>query len=438
MKFTDSLKIYSVLLAFVFINSAGLSAAEAASFQGLGELRSYASSVSDDGLVVVGNGGGGAWSWTMAGGMVNLGVAASAASDVSADGSVVVGTLWSEIEAFRWTSGGGMVGLGYLPGGELPHGPSSRAFGVSADGSVIVGYSTSASGMQAFRWTSGGGMVGLGDLPGGDFGSHAQAVSPDGSVVVGVGTSASGREAFRWTEADGMVNIGALPGGGTTVAINISADGSVIVGQGGTPAEAFCWTEADGMVGLGILSPDHYESWAMAVSADGSVVVGGSNDATYTEEAFIWDEVNGMRSLLQDVLINECGLDLTGWTLETAEGISDDGLTIVGWGINPDGNRVGWIAVLPPPDPIDMIVDLIGQVVGLNLQQGIENGLDAKLGAALGALDDVNNNNDGAAINTLEAFINAVEAQRGNKISEADADALIAAAQEAIAALSGS
>ncbi len=37
-----------------------------------------------------------------------------------------------------------------------------------------------------------------------------------------------------------------------------------------------------------------------------------------------------------------------------------------------------------------------------------------------------------AAINSLEALINEVEAQRGKKISEKDADALIAAAQQII------
>ncbi len=36
--------------------------------------------------------------------------------------------------------------------------------GLSADGSVVVGVSNSASGTEAFRWTAGGGMVGLGDL----------------------------------------------------------------------------------------------------------------------------------------------------------------------------------------------------------------------------------------------------------------------------------
>jgi len=71
---------------------------------------------------------------------------------------------------------------------------------------------------------------------------------------------------------------------------------------------------------------------------------------------------------------------------------------------------------------------LIAAVISLNLQQGITNSLDAKLGAALNALDDLNTNNDAAAINTLEAFINAVEAQRGKEISELDAHGLIQAA----------
>jgi hypothetical protein len=79
-------------------------------------------------------------------------------------------------------------------------------------------------------------------------------------------------------------------------------------------------------------------------------------------------------------------------------------------------------------DPAEAIEALIAAVISLNLQQGIANSLDAKLGAALQAIDDINANNDVAAINTLEAFINAVEAQRGGWISDADADALIAAA----------
>ncbi len=87
-------------------------------------------------------------------------------------------------------------------------------------------------------------------------------------------------------------------------------------------------------------------------------------------------------------------------------------------------------------DPIDLLLDLTENVIDLELQKGIENSLLAKLDTALEKLEDNNENNDAAAINLLEAFINAVQAQRGKKIPEADADALIATAQQIIDLLS--
>lgn len=86
-------------------------------------------------------------------------------------------------------------------------------------------------------------------------------------------------------------------------------------------------------------------------------------------------------------------------------------------------------------DPVELLNDLVQTVIDLNLHNGIENSLDAKLDTALQALDDINANNDVAAVNVLEAFINAVEAQRDNKIPEADADSLIADTQQIITLL---
>jgi hypothetical protein len=86
--------------------------------------------------------------------------------------------------------------------------------------------------------------------------------------------------------------------------------------------------------------------------------------------------------------------------------------------------------VVSVSDPKELLNALVTTVIGLNLQQGIENSLDAKLSNALQALDDVNENNDVAAVNGINAFISAVEAQRDNKIPGADADALIADAQQ--------
>lgn len=85
---------------------------------------------------------------------------------------------------------------------------------------------------------------------------------------------------------------------------------------------------------------------------------------------------------------------------------------------------------------VDLVNNLVENVIGLNINKGMANSLDAKLSTALKVLDDMNEKNDGAAINNLQAFINAVEAQRGKKIPEDKADELIAAALDIIVLLS--
>jgi probable HAF family extracellular repeat protein len=97
------------------------------------------------------------------------------------------------------------------------------------------------------------------------------------------------------------------------------------------------------MVGLGDLSGGEFLSEASGVSADGSVVVGYS-EGDDGNVAFIWN-ANGMRNLEQ-VLSNEFKLNLGGWKLERATGISNDGLTIVGNGSNPNGQDGAWLAKL--------------------------------------------------------------------------------------------
>jgi probable HAF family extracellular repeat protein len=87
--------------------------------------------------------------------------------------------------------------------GTLPGGDRSYAYGVSADGAVVVGWAYNAAGYyRAFRWTASGGMQDLGTLGGGW--SEAYGVSADGAVVVGVADNAAGQgRAFRWTESGG-------------------------------------------------------------------------------------------------------------------------------------------------------------------------------------------------------------------------------------------
>ena len=254
-----------------------------------------------------------------------LGSIKSQAFGVSADGSVVVGIAptASGAQAFRWTAGGGMVGLGSLPGRD-----SSQAHGVSADGSVVVGVSWGGRryGVEAFRWTSGGGMISLGNLPTGtSFASESQGVSADGSIIVGGSTSHSGYEAFRWTSSGGMVGLGDLGGGDfSSYAKSISADGSVIVGYGTSifGLEAYRWTAGGGMAGLGDLGGGGFGSFANGVSADGSVIV-GYGTSIFGAEAFRWTAGGGM------VGLGDLG---GGGYSSQALGVSADGSVVVGAG----------------------------------------------------------------------------------------------------------
>ena len=86
-------------------------------------------------------------------------------------------------------------------------------------------------------------------------------------------------------------------------------------------------------------------------------------------------------------------------------------------------------------EPVELFNDLIALVESFNLQQGIANSLDQKLQNALAALEVINAGQRQDAINKIEAFINAVEAQRDKQLTGEQTDSLIALAQEILASL---
>lgn len=188
---------------------------------------------------------------------------------------------------------------------------------------------------------------GLGELPVGFDQDKAYGISTDGAVVVGCGEGLFADEAFRWTMEGGLEGLGFLPGGEASCALAVSADGMVIVGYSasGVEREAFRWTRSGGMQDLGDLPGGGVRSVAHAVSADGEVVV-GSGLTAYGEEAAIW--TGGNLSNLRTLLTDRYGLDLGGWVLRAAKLVSADGYTIVGVGLNPDGESEAWVAHIGP------------------------------------------------------------------------------------------
>lgn len=269
----------------------------------------------------------------------------SEAYGVSGDGSRIVGIFFRaatrEILPVLWRVTDGVIERGDVPGLGSGYTPS----GISADGTIIVaGTGTGAYLVDTTTGTS----TPLDSLPDGWAGVQPTGVSADGRVVVGSAQTSSGFQAVRWDESNGWQAIASSASGAGAV----SANGAVVVG--GMGGRAFRWDVAQGLTMLGDVSGADLGSTATGISADGSIAVGGYETAPGIEHALIWDATRGLRSL--DVVLAGLGVDLSGWeNLERATAISADGSRIVGYGIDADGNRQAWLAVIPEPGPALLI-----------------------------------------------------------------------------------
>ncbi len=373
------------LLTTVWAASSGT--ASAASFIPLGQLDPSAANnqgygVSADGTVVTGRGhtsAGGAtsegWIWTLADGFTLLGdlpggAVASGSITISDDGLFAAGGGSDAVQPLRpvrWAVGGPTIhDLGPLLGGN----GNGQARGINQDGSVVVGMANSSNTGptsppgEAFRWyigpdgmvgTPDDEMVGLGDpLAGGPFYSIANGVSPDGDLVVGSAFAAVGGDefAYKWIMgADWATPIAtALDGlivGGQSIARDTSGDGQVILGTAESAPGSFkavLWN-AGGVMALGQLPGGGTKGVAEAASLDGSVVV-GFDEVGGNKEAFIWDSLDGMRSVRG--VLEHAGVDLSEWNaLGEANGVSAAGTVITGVGLH-NGVTEPWVAIIMP------------------------------------------------------------------------------------------
>ena len=267
---------------------------------------------------------------------------AGAVNAVSADGKTAVGYATADTttsalyhQACYWTPTSGPVFIAPV---------GTTAWDVSQDGSVIVGGPDVTGGtptiVTPFYWTASGGVV-----PFGASTDSVNAISADGSRVVGNGASG----ACYWNVSTLAQTFLPLPTGFSgSSAIDVSADGSVIVGQmtptGGGPTHLYRWTSATGMVDLGLpvgVMPGTGARMA-GCSDDGNTLVGGISDTG--EGSFIWTPTSFV--------------EIPNTAIYGFVAVSGDGSTVYGSGWYPDvthdhGDHIAYMvnghAVTPTP-----------------------------------------------------------------------------------------
>jgi len=168
----------------------------------------------------------------------------------------------------------------------------------------------------------------------------------------------------------------------------------------------------------------------------------------YTDSVIIWylDTKYPFKALDLSGKENDLGITLpdetqTGEYSVTGFDIYANGIGMIACGdIDAETGELVHLAELVDidfPAPVVVLVnDLIQQVIDLDLHNSLKKKLLAKLNTALKKLQDGKESNDNTAVKPLTAFVDAVNDQSGNKISQEDADSLITAAQQIIDMLS--
>lgn len=335
--------------------------------------------ISDDGKVVVGQDTSFPWSeafrWDEASntarslGSLSDDVSGSYAYGASANGSVVVGWTnfdpgfgWPE-RGFRWqksSATGIETGKMYAIGAMGDTGSTSHAYDVSDDGLMLVGkvdWARSTTVTRAFAWT-GGRFWDLGPQNEPLSESVAWGVSGDGKVVVGqCRIESTVPHAFRWTAQTGMVDIGSLNTNlESSIANAVSRNGEVIVGKSGN--RAFIKRGDQPMELLPAFTPSGTAE-AFDVSHNGRIVVGVINGA-----AGVW--IDGQPRALEELLLGEFGVDVDQywWSLRDLKACSADGRYVVGTGTHRTlSGNVAFRARLPFPNVVPTVEPIAAQTI---------------------------------------------------------------------------
>lgn len=273
-----------------------------------------------------------------------LGVGAGS-PDVSDDGTRVSATILSDDGTLatigRWTLGEGWEELGPYPvdGGVLDQSLGS-AWGISGDGESVVGLywrpGQPDGSAHPCAWTDAGGIVDLG-TPGNS--GRANAASFDGSVVAGWVEAPTG----AWMPTlwdDGVRTVVEATDASCTLE-TVNGAGTIVGGQfydeGTTLRMAAIWHRDGGgwtKEPLGVLPGTQVpfgQATALDMTADGSVVIGYNAYDRFDATGFIWTAGTGMLPIVE--YLENHGVVLDGsFAIGGVSEISDDGLVIIGYG----------------------------------------------------------------------------------------------------------
>lgn len=314
------------------------------------------------------------------------------------DNGVVAGTSETQGGYFRWTASEGAVFIG---------GASPSIYGgqpsISNDGTRIGGTninSTTALGEMAYYESAAGGWTNLGGIGGSSDGSTSSGwgISGDGQSMVGLGwVNAGTAHAIQWSAGTGTFDLGSTVANRSSRANAVSDDGSIVAGwqdddfgfrQGaiwidgvqttisddvGTPMGEALAISGDGQWVTGVLREDR--TWryntvtddfqyldpvsgfsflpnaiGASITDDGSTIVGTVHDLgpSLFGAGFIWRDEIGIMSM--NDYFDSVGVEYeAGFNFSVPVGISGDGDTLAGLGLDANGFAVGWVVTVPSP-----------------------------------------------------------------------------------------
>lgn len=352
--YPTTLRVLSVMALLVFAVHPALAESTIVWIEGM-----TVTALSADGSVATGNtldGNYTACRWTEAGGLVNLGQSSgelfgrtAGIPGISADGTRISGTIAS-LDTTIVTQGRWTLGLGWEetmpplpPGGLILDESTGSAWGLSGDGSTVVGFAWLDPGRaNASAWTAAGGMVILGgQTPGYD--SRANSANNDGSVVVGWSSTGFGEwqptvwedrvltvlhDSERWCEAKAVNPAGTMIVGSALDTLTDINSAAMWIKNGSSWDEIILGA-LPGSFGNGVS-----DVYGLDLSSDGTRVVGLNQVDSWNRKGFVWDVEKGITKA-EDYLA-DFGIAMPdSYRVKSMNAISEDGLVLAGTAYNP-------------------------------------------------------------------------------------------------------